>query len=305
VLLAQLSVLAQELRDPDLLLQMHHAAGSTHCTDGRFTLALDEVDACIAGYDLARHRHQAMQYGGHDPCVCTTCIGALARFIKGQRRAAERWSDDALDLAGRVDHAPSVAHAQVYRAELGQIRGEVDSTLQLADSVLAIGIEKGLSQYAAWAKMMRGWALARQGRADAGLAEIEEGLQALRRTGVRYHTPHRLGMRAQAYIAAGRHAQARDAIDEAIASVAATGERWYEAELVRLDAAVLAGTAAPDERAVEARLEQAIALDLADRLARRSRPDAARDVLRPVLAWGEDVDLVERAAAAAFVARLS
>ena len=59
-----------------------------------------------------------------------------------------------------------------------------------------------MSQYTAWAKMMRGWALTAAGQVDQGLGEMEEGLAALRKTGVRYHLPHRLGMRAQTYAAA-------------------------------------------------------------------------------------------------------
>ena len=318
-LLAELAGIARAADNPDLLLQLHHAAGSTHCTDGFFQQTLAEVKACISAYDIAKHRHQAMQYGGHDPCVCTTCIGALAQFIVGHAARAERWSDDALQLAQQIEHAPSIAHAHTYRAELNQIRGEVDSTLRAADSALTIAVDKGLQHYIAWAKMTRGWALAMQGNADAGIGELEEGLAGLRKTGVRYHSLHRLGMRAQAYAAVARHAEAIDAIDEAIAAVEATGERWHEAELYRIKASVLDAMPGSDRRATEDLLERAVELaamqgahlwecrariDLSGALARSSRIDAARDVLAPVLGWGSDVDIDERAAAQALRSRL-
>jgi predicted ATPase len=317
-LLAQLAEIADELGNADLRLQLYHAAGSTHCTDAQFSSAMTEVEACRASYDLERHRHQAMRYGGHDPCVCTTCIGALTQFITGRDAPARRWSDEALDLATRIAHAPSVAHAQIYRAELCQIRGEVDASLTLADSVLAIGTEKGLSHYVAWAKMTRGWALTRQGDADSGLVEIEDGLAALRRTGVRYHLPHRLAMRAQAYAAAGRAAKAVDAIEEALAAVDLTGERWYEAEVRRSKANILVEAGA-DASGIEALYAQAVALaaeqgarrwecrariDLAHWLAGRSRIAAARDVLAPTQQWGAEVDLAERRDAAELLVRL-
>lgn len=319
-LLAELARIARAAGNADLLLQLHHAAGSTHCTDGFFRQALDEVEACVAAYDVAKHRHQAMQYGGHDPRVCTTCIGALARFIVGHAGQAQRWSNEALALAEQIEHAPSVAHAHTYRAELAQIRGQVDATLHAADRALAIALDKGLQHYIAWAKMTRGWALAMQGNADAGIGELEEGLAALRRTGVRYHSLHRLGMRAQAYAAAARHAEAVDAVDEAIAAVEATGERWLEAELYRIKASVLSAMPGTHRGAVESLLERAVDLaatqgarlwecrariDLARTFAGAARIDAARDVLAPVAGWSDDVDIDERAAAQALRSRLA
>jgi predicted ATPase len=319
LLLTQLGEITRELGDPDLLLQFHHAAGSTHCTAGEFSHAVMHAEACMANYDIDLHRHQAMRYGGHDPCVCTTCIGALAQFIAGRGGKAQLWSDRALDLAGRIAHAPSVAHADIYRAELSQIRGAVAPALQLADSVLAIGIEKGLSHYVAWAKMTRGWALTRQGRIEQGIGEMDEGLAGLRRTGVRYHFPHRLGMRAQALAAAERYPEAIDAVDEALASVGATGERWYEAEIIRLKAGILGASAqayGPEQEALlqhaidvaasqDARLWECRArIDLGLRLARRGQDGAARDVLRPTLGWGGDVDIDERAHAARLLRQL-
>jgi predicted ATPase len=318
-LLTQLGEIAAEVGNPDLSLQLHHAAGSTYCADGEFARAIDQVRACIASYDIDLHRHQAMRYGGHDPCVCTTCVGALVQFVVGHGGKARQWSDQALELAGRIAHAPSIAHAHIYRAELAQIRGEVEPALELADSVLAIGTEKGLTHYVAWAKMTRGWALTRQGRVDQGLGELNEGLEGLRRTGVRYRFPHRLGMRAQTLAAARRYPEAIDAIDEALASVSATGERWYEAELLRIKAGLLAEGTKGARTAVESLLRQAIEvaaardarlwecrarIDLARWLARHSDAGAARDALAATLEWGSDIDIVERADAATLAERL-
>jgi class 3 adenylate cyclase/predicted ATPase len=318
-LLTQLADIADELGSPDLLLQLHHAAGSTHFTDGNFSRAIDEVGRCKATYDIELHRQQAMRYGGHDPCVCTTCVGALAQDITGRAGVASRWSDQALELAGRIAHAPSIAHAHFYRAELAQIRGEVTATLDSADRVLAIGIEKGLAHYVAWAKMARGWALTRQGLADQGVGEMDEGLAGLRRTGVRYHFPHRLGMRAQTYAAARRYAEAIDAADEALASVAATGERWYEAELLRIKARLLADATQDARPEVESLLLQAIdvaaaqdarlwecraRIELAAWLARQAREGAARDVLGPTQRWSAEFDIAERSAAAQLLRQL-
>ena len=317
-LLQQLFDVAQGGGDPDLMMQFHHAAGSTHCTDGEFPQAVDHAEACMASYELGKHRHQAMQYGGHDPCVCTTCIGALAQFSLGRAERALDWSNHALTLAGKLEHVPSIAHAHMYRSELGQIRGELAAVMKSAEHALAVGLDKGLSQYVAWAKMMRGWALAAGGQFQQGVGEMEEGFSALQDVHVRYHMPHRLGTRAQTYAAAGRKSEAVAAIEEALASVAQTGETWYEAELLRIKAGLFRSAFPADWRIAESLLEQSIAaasgqgarqwesrarIDLAELLAEQSRDAAARNVLAPTRDWSE-IDLPERNHAAELIERL-
>jgi predicted ATPase len=318
-LLQQLFDVAHGGGDLDLMMQFHHAAGSTHCTDGEFSQAVDHAEACMASYELERHRHQAMQYGGHDPCVCTTCIGALAQFSLGRAARAQDWSNHALTLAGKLEHVPSIAHAHMYRAELNQIRGEFAPVMKSAERALAVGLDKGLSQYVAWAKMMRGWALTAEGQIEQGIGEMEEGFAELLRVRVRYHLPHRLGMRAQTYAAAGRHSDAIAAIEEALASVKQTGETWYEAELIRIKAEFLSSASHADLRIVQSLLELSIAtasrqgarqwesrarIDLAKLLAQVSRDASARDVLAPTRDWTE-IDLPERSRAAKLMRRLN
>ncbi len=318
-LLQELSDVAQGGGDLDLMMQFHHAAGSTRCTEGEFSQAVDHAEACTASYELGRHRHQAMQYGGHDPCVCTTCIGALAQFSLGRAARAQKWSDEALNLAGKLEHVPSIAHAHVYRAELSQIRGEPAPVMKSADRALAIGLDKGLAQYVAWAKMMRGWALTRGGQVEQGIGEMEEGFAALQKVRVRYHLPHRLGVRAQTYEAAGRTSEAVAAIEDALASVERTGESWYEAELLRIKAGLLRTASPADRRIAESLLEQSIAtasrqgarqwesrarIDLATILAVQSREAAARDVLAPTRDWSE-IDLPERSRVAKLFQQIS
>jgi predicted ATPase/class 3 adenylate cyclase len=317
-LLQQLSDVAQS-GDPDLMMQFHHAAGSNHCTEGEFSQSVEHAEACIAGYQLERHRHQAMQYGGHDPCVCTTCIGALAQFALGRAVQAQDWSDHALTLAGKLEHVPSIAHAHVYRAELCQIRGEFVTVIKSAEHALAIGLDKGLAHYVTWAKMMRGWALTMGGQIERGPGEMEEGYAALLKVGIRYHAPHRLGMRAQTYAAAARKSEAVAAIEEALASVKQTGETWYEAELIRIKAELLRAAFPADRLTAETLLEESIAtanrqgahqwesrarIDLAKLLAEQSREAAARDVLGPMHDWS-DIDIPERTRAAKLMDRLT
>jgi predicted ATPase len=319
-LLRELFDLVRGHEASDLLLQAHHAATSTMGTEAEFEKSLEHMQAVIALYDPDTHRRQAMRYGGHDPNVCTHCIGAFVEMIMGRARRSRELSEASFALAANVDHAPSLAHARWYRAELCQMLDQAAPAAELAEAVLAVAVDKGLSQYVAWAKMMRGWALASRGDVDRGLGETEEGLAALRQTGVLYHWPHRLGMRAQSYAAADRFAAAIDAIDEAISSVPQTGEKWYAAELWRIKASILTASPAPDLAAAESCLAQSIALadrqgarlwearsriDMALLLAKQQRDDAARSQIAPIGEWDAAIDVPERAQAEAMLRRFA
>jgi class 3 adenylate cyclase/predicted ATPase len=311
-LMQQLFDLIEDHDDTNLLLQAHHAAASTRSTDCELSQALSHIEAGTALYSFQVHRHQAMRYGGHDPCVCMQCMGALDHMLLGHASEAERRSQAAQSLAAEVAHEPSIAHARNYRAELMQILGDPQSTIELADLVLPTAVDKGMSQYAAWAKMMRGWSLAASGNIDRGLGELNEGVASLRATGVLYHFPHRLGMRAQAYAMAGPRARAIEAVEEALQSVEQTGERWYEPELLRIKARILAAAPHADHRAAVKCLDEAITkaserntklwegrarVDLALLLAKDGKQQTAADIIRPMRAWDRNIDVPEMEAA--------
>jgi class 3 adenylate cyclase/predicted ATPase len=320
-LLGELMELARTSEDPSLHLQVHHAGASTMCTDSNLAAATDHLETTIRLYRLDAHREQALVYGGHDPCVCVRSIGALTALMRGDLRGSRTLSDSALELAARVGHAPSVAHADWYRAELTHIQGSAGEAEARAERVFALASERGMAHYAAWALMMLGWALVKQGGVDAGLAKVEEGLAALRATGNLYHIPHRLTVRAEAFAAAGRATAARDAIEEAVESASRAGEVWYEPEALRVQAEILQSPAIANDRAAEQCLERAVAtaeargarfwklragVALARLKARQNRTDIARSVLISVVPGFEhEGDVPEIAAAFELLDQLS
>ena len=130
--------------------------------------------------------------------------------------------------------------------------------------------------------------------------QIREGLEALGATGSEYQLPHLLASQADAARILGRPEEGLGVIDEALAQVERTGERYYEAELHRLKGElVLANT--PDaadaaeecfQRALEiAREQSAKSLELraATSLARlwqsQGKTTEAHVLLSPVYGW--------------------
>jgi predicted ATPase len=82
--------------------------------------------------------------------------------------------------------------------------------------------------------MLRGWALAKQGRREEGIEQMGQGLAASQATGRRLTRPYDLALLAEAYGKAGQVEKGLNALTEALAQVHKTEERMYEAELYRL-----------------------------------------------------------------------
>jgi predicted ATPase len=106
-------------------------------------------------------------------------------------------------------------------------------------------------------RALRGWALATLGDPAHGIREITEGLAASRSTGARMDDPHYLALLADAHLRAGELDAGFSAVDEALELAARERSLFYEPELHRLAAALLA--ARGDEDAAEARLRRGLA----------------------------------------------
>ena len=119
------------------------------------------------------------------------------------------------------------------------LRGEVGRTREAAEATIACADEYGFPYWGSIATIHLGWALAMADAAEAGLERMDAGLAAYRRTGATLALPWFLGMFAEAQQAAGRCERAAETLDDALALVERTGERFYAAELHRLRGAFL------------------------------------------------------------------
>jgi predicted ATPase len=82
--------------------------------------------------------------------------------------------------------------------------------------------------------IQRGWALSEQGAGGKGLEQMREGMGAFNATGAKLAHPYHLALLAQAYGKSGQPQEGLALLDQALAAVDKTGERYYEAELHRL-----------------------------------------------------------------------
>jgi predicted ATPase len=123
---------------------------------------------------------------------------------------------------------------------------------------MALASKQGFPQFVAVGTAIRGWALAVQGQGEEGIAQLHQGLTALRATGIEFWRPYYLVLLAEAYGRGGQAAEGLAVLAEASAIVEKSGECFYEVELHRLKGALL--LAAHKEAEAAACFQHALAL---------------------------------------------
>ena len=294
---ADLFRMAGDLGDPEILLQAHHCGWATRFAQGRFEQTAQHLAAGAALYDEQRHAHHRHVYLGHDPRVCCLNFGASLACALGHFDNAQRMALDGIDIARRLDHAPTLANALWHSCEMFVMRGDPGAVLGNARDLIDLTDVHGLPVPRGWGMSYFGWALVQSGEITDGLAQFDKGRDILSQVGAQLHATLIMTLHAESLIAAGRLGDALAQAEEALATAERSGERSFLPRLHGTRAAVLRQLIGPAESAVEKDLEQALAMarqqqamgwelfaaiDLARHWAELGRRDAARSLLAPV-----------------------
>ncbi|HEV8718561.1 MAG TPA: hypothetical protein VGX03_37795, partial [Candidatus Binatia bacterium] len=230
----QLLASAQRQQDPVLLLAGHTLLGSHLWWTGDLTAARTHLEQGMRFHDPRQHKSVWMSYGVDVGMLCLTDL-VLVLWCCGYPDQALRKSQEALSLAQELAHPHSLVLARCWAAWLQQFCRRPESILQeRTDAAITIAAEQGLSFYWGILTAVRGWALARQGSTEEGLAQIEQGL-ALYRANVGEHiTPYFLALLTETQSNMGRSQDASQSLTNALAIAEKNGEHFYDAELYRL-----------------------------------------------------------------------
>jgi predicted ATPase len=275
--------------------------GQTLLCLGELFRAREELDLASAVYDPQQHRPQ-VTLAEQDPGVTCLAQGAHALWYLGYPEQALRRSQAALALARELAHPFSLVWALSCAANLHGLRREYRIALDYAESSVALATEQGFAQWGAQGVILRGWARAMLGQPDAGIAQIQQGLAAYQSTGAELFRPFFLILLAEGYHRANQATEGLQVLAEALDVVDRTAERFYEAEIHRLQGELLLAqggtrhTFAAAERCLQqalatARGQQARSLELRaatswSRLWRQQgRQDDASRLLRETHGW--------------------
>jgi predicted ATPase len=148
--------------------------------------------------------------------------------------------------------------------------------------------------------VLHGWAVAKRGAAEVGMAELRRGLAASEAMGIQQHTPCFLGLLADVCLGTRNYNEARKLLDEALARVNQLQERWFEAHLLRLKGQALLVLSPEHAAEAETCYQQAVAVarkqgarlwelraavSLARLWAGQGEQRKAHDLLAPIYGW--------------------
>jgi len=292
--------LARQHDDPIALVGAHDGLGAILYHLGEFAPARRHLEEGLA---LARRERQAAHLvpdGATDHAVA--CLGHLAwtLWCLGFPVQALERSREAIAVARELSHPFSLTQALYWGAQLLQFCRDAGGTQERAEAAMALATAHGFAQQQSQALLLRGWALAAQGRHGEGLAEMRQGLEGWEATGARLLRPYYLAMLAETLERAGQVDEGLGLLSEALAVARHTGERSLEAELLRLEGELRLASDAEQQdradacfrqaldvaRAQEARgLELRAAVSLARLSLRQGRAEEARRRLQAVYAW--------------------
>jgi predicted ATPase len=259
----------------------------------------DSLTQGIVLDDLRQHRALAFLYGEDAGVICRNYAAWTLWYLGYPDQGLAR-TQEAVTLAQQSAHPFSLGFALCLTAVCHQFRREVRCTQEGAEAAMSLAMEQGFPLWVAYSAILRGWALAQQGQAQDGIAQISQGLTAWRTTGAEILRPYFLALLAEAQGTLGEPEVGLALLAEALALAETTGERWYEPELYRLKGELLlqlssdhaAEAASSFQKALEvARSQQAKSLELraAASLARlwhqQGKRQEAHDLLAPVYHW--------------------
>jgi class 3 adenylate cyclase/predicted ATPase len=294
----QFLTLAEKRRATAPLMIGHRMMGSV-LHRGDFAEGRAHLDRAIALYDPSEHRTLAARFG-QDARVATLSYRSWALWMLGYPDAALGDASCAIKEAREIGQAATLMYALVHACVIQIECGNYSAANEQVIELVSLAEEKGAQFWKALGLSVRGCLLVLGGRPVDAIQMITPSITALRSTGATLWLPFHLPFLARAYGEGGQFDDAWRCIDEAIASVETTNERWAEVEVHRVAGEIALLSPERDVAKAEAYFERALAvarqqqaksweLRAAMNLARlwrgQGKPQQARELLAPIYGW--------------------
>jgi predicted ATPase len=249
---------AQEKHDAASETIGNRIVGTAEFLRGEVSAARSHLERTLALYDPTSHRSLAFLFA-QDPRVAGLSVLSWALFTLGYPEQAQARSEEALADAKDLSHRNTLGYALLYGCILSQLRRDRDTARDRANALIALAAEHGSPHFLGAGIVIRGWTLSEAGDVETGAAQIREGLATWQATGAGFLVPYFLSLLAEVDGRSGTINKGLELVTEALNRVNETGERWFEAELHRLQGELMLRLPKASMTAIEARLRQAAA----------------------------------------------
>lgn len=202
-------------------------------------------------------------------------------------------------MAQHLNQPFNLALVSAYLALLQQLRADNATSRTYAEEALALTSTYQAPYYRSWAAILVNYERALEHPTEHHIERLRASIDEFKASSARLRLPYYLSLLAQVYAKAGRAEEGLAVLDEALAEARTHNERWWNAEVHRLRGELLLMHGADAEeieaallRAIEtAHAQQARSLELRAvmSLARwwlaQGRSNDARERLSELYAW--------------------
>jgi class 3 adenylate cyclase/predicted ATPase len=277
----------------------HRLMGISLMVVGNIAQSRRHLDEAIALYDPATHRPLATRFVV-DSGVSILGFRTRALWLLGYPEAALADADQALKNAREVGQAIALMLALYQSPVTRMLCGDYTAANAETDELLALADVKTASEWERIGMLNKGCLLLLTGKASDAVKMINSGIAARRAKGSTGWLPFYLSFLGVAYAQLHQFTDARCCIDEAMAAVETTNERWSEAEVHRLAGEIALKSPQGDRAKAEASFERALtvaraqqakswelraAMSMARLWRDQGKRKEARELLAPVYGW--------------------
>jgi class 3 adenylate cyclase/tetratricopeptide (TPR) repeat protein len=299
----QLLAVAEDVRDPAMLLAGNHARGATLLHLGELVFANEHLEKALAVFDLRQPVSAELEVLSSAELEVLRLFSFTYLYyglsLLGYPDRAWAKSREMLEVAQRSS-APYVLANASYLAAVHNFEGGNPTAAQKhAEEAIALAEQTGLASLSALATTCYGASLIAQGRYEEGIAGMRRGISVWRATG---GTPYAgySSLLAPGLGRIGRPQEGLQVLEEGFASVAKTGEQIATPYLHHVKGELLLAQNPSDVAEAErcfrmaievARRQSARLMDLrattslARMLAKQGKRDEARTMLAEIYGW--------------------
>ena len=229
---------------------------------GRFDEALNYFNHCQAHYDTARHGEIAWRINT-DPKSVVLAWGASLLWVMGWPEKARAAALEAVEHARAVGHWFNLSFTLAISPGVFIYLREKEPAESLIQEAIDIARQQSLPMIDAIGHISLGYCKIGRGDFRAGLESALSRTEFIQESGMRAHRPTFCSFAAQGLAGLGKIAKAQEQVEEGIAELERTGERFNEAELCRLRGEYLLAQSEPDPAAAEAAFDKALTISRA------------------------------------------
>jgi predicted ATPase len=251
--------LAQRQEDTAPRMVAHRALGLPLYLMGEVAQAHEHFAQSLALYDPQRHRTLAFAYG-QDPGVAALATDTWALWLLGYPDQALQRSREAYRLAEDLAHPFTLAYMFASLAMFHQFQRDREEARRHAEAATRICREQGIPYWLGVGLILQGWAGATRPQPAEQIPSMHESMAIYRATESAIWLPYFLTLLAETYGEAGQPDAGLRFLDEAHTVMDRTQERFYEAEMHRVQGELVLAQVADQLALAETCFQQALTI---------------------------------------------